>query len=374
MELQGLKGVWSLRQSETEAFDKFIVQSYIGETRMLAIQDEELGEVLLSSSTSTPSFMQLTFQVDITTDFITNMQTLHCGNMLGGVIIQVTASRVILVDPIDWTLVFEYSVQKSIVLASGNLQQVVLALSGGSIVYLELDLTSRALVEKATVELDHDVACLSIRPLDVALLDDTNMIISDESATATCHILVVGMWTDSTVRFLSLPTLQELQRIQHVNEMQVRDVLIVKLGTSVYLFNGMGDGALIFYKMSIVDGLPSFTNRRKVVLGTHPITLSCFYSNDSLCIFAACDSPTILYASNEKILFSVVNINEVNSVTSFNSALFPEALCLVSEGTFTIGNVNTIQKVHTQKFPLDGVPRRIIHNEAAGVFAGKTCF
>ena len=43
--MPGLKGLWSLRSSEDGVYDKFLVQSFIGETRVLSIDEEEMGEV-----------------------------------------------------------------------------------------------------------------------------------------------------------------------------------------------------------------------------------------------------------------------------------------------------------------------------------------
>ena len=37
--------MWSLRPQWGSEFDKFLVQSFIGETRVLSIEDEELAEV-----------------------------------------------------------------------------------------------------------------------------------------------------------------------------------------------------------------------------------------------------------------------------------------------------------------------------------------
>lgn len=45
LEVGGIKGLWSLRTREDAAFDKYLVQSFIGETRVLAIENEEMGEV-----------------------------------------------------------------------------------------------------------------------------------------------------------------------------------------------------------------------------------------------------------------------------------------------------------------------------------------
>jgi DNA damage-binding protein 1 len=45
LEIPGIKGIWSLKISETAEYDKYLIQSFIGETRILAIEGEELGEV-----------------------------------------------------------------------------------------------------------------------------------------------------------------------------------------------------------------------------------------------------------------------------------------------------------------------------------------
>lgn len=45
LEIPGIKGLWSLRASESAEFDKFLIQSFVGETRILSIEGEEMGEV-----------------------------------------------------------------------------------------------------------------------------------------------------------------------------------------------------------------------------------------------------------------------------------------------------------------------------------------
>ncbi|RYH30098.1 hypothetical protein EON65_06260 [archaeon] len=45
MEVPGIKAVWSLRAEEQSEYDKYLVQSFITETRVLAMEGEELGEV-----------------------------------------------------------------------------------------------------------------------------------------------------------------------------------------------------------------------------------------------------------------------------------------------------------------------------------------
>ena len=158
-------------------------------------------------------------------------------------------------------------------------------------------------------------------------------------------MLAVGMWTDSTVRMFALPSLQELARVQlgAERETQARDVLLASLGevpagaindtsssssssssssaagalgassSTLYLLVGLGDGTLITFVVDCSTGLPSLTNRRKVVLGTHPISLTLFANaSHGQCVFASCDRPTVVSGKrNGKLIFSVVNIQEV---------------------------------------------------------------
>ena len=47
---------------------------------------------------------------------------------------------------------------------------------------------------------------------------------------------------------------------------------------------------------------------KRVVLGTKPVTLKPFHSSGSLNIFACSNHPTIIHCSNQKLLFSNVNL------------------------------------------------------------------
>lgn len=53
------------------------------------------------------------------------------------------------------------------------------------------------------------------------------------------------------------------------------------------------------------------SERKKLSLGSKPITLKTFQSNGVDHVFAASDRPTVIYSSNKKLLYSNVNENEV---------------------------------------------------------------
>ena len=70
IEIPGIKGLWSLRTSLTSAFDKYLVQAFIGQTRVLAIESEEMSEAEIEG-------------------FASDQQTLYCGNLRGDLLVQV---------------------------------------------------------------------------------------------------------------------------------------------------------------------------------------------------------------------------------------------------------------------------------------------
>ena len=55
---------------------------------------------------------------------------------------------------------------------------------------------------------------------------------------------------------------------------------------------------------------------------------------------------------------------QVNLMTSFNSASFPDSLAIAKETGLTIGSIDEIQKLHIRAVPLGEQARRLAHQEA----------
>ena len=62
------------------------------------------------------------------------------------------------------------------------------------------------------------------------------------------------------------------------------------------------------------------TERKRVSLGTKPITLRRFRSAGESHVFAASDRPTVIYSANKKLLYSNVNEDEVQQTAWFVDA------------------------------------------------------
>ncbi|GMJ12602.1 damaged DNA binding protein 1A [Hibiscus trionum] len=335
VELQGIKGMWSLRSSTDDPFDTFLVVSFISETRILAMNlEDELEETEIEG-------------------FNSQVQTLFCHDAVYNQLVQVTSSSIRLVSSISRELLNEWNAPSgySVNVATANATQVLLATGGGHLVYLEIG--NGTLTEVKHAQLEYEISCLDINPIG----ENSNH----------SHLAAVGMWTDISVRIFSLPELNLITKEQLGGEIIPRSVLLCSFEGSSYLLCALGDGHLLNFQVNMSSG--ELADRKKVSLGTQPITLRTFSSKNTTHVFAASDRPTVIYSSNKKLLYSNVNLKEVSHMCPFNSAAFPDSLAIAKEGELSIGTIDDIQKLHIRTIPLGEHARRICHQEQSRTFA-----
>ncbi|KAM5587538.1 hypothetical protein ABKV19_006127 [Rosa sericea] len=335
VELQGIKGMWSLRSSTDDPHDFFLVVSFISETRILAMNmEDELEETEIQG-------------------FSSQVQTLFCHDAVFNQLVQVTSSSVRLVSSTSRDLKNEWHAPAgySINVATANATQVLLATGGKHLVYLEIG--DGVLIEKKYVQLDFEISCLDINPIG----ENPNY----------SQLAAVGMWTDISVQIYSLPDLNRITKEHLGGEIIPRSVLLCTFEGISYLLCALGDGHLLNFTLNTTTG--ELTDRKKVSLGTQPITLRTFSSKNTTHVFAASDRPTVIYSSNKKLLYSNVNLKEVSHMCPFNSAAFPDSLAIAKEGELTIGTIDDIQKLHIRSIPLGEHARRICHQEQSRTFA-----
>ncbi|AQK92546.1 DNA damage-binding protein 1a [Zea mays] len=175
------------------------------------------------------------------------------------------------------------------------------------------------------------------------------------------------MWTDISVRIFSLPDLVLIRKENLGGEIVPRSVLLCTLEGVSYLLCALGDGNLFSFLLNASTG--ELTDRKKVTLGTQPISLRTFSSKGTTHVFASSDRPTVIYSSNKKLLYSNVNLKEVNHMCPFNTAAFPDSLAIAKEGELSIGTIDDIQKLHIRTIPLNEQARRICHQEQSKTLA-----
>ena len=63
-------------------------------------------------------------------------------------------------------------------------------------------------------------------------------------------------------------------------------------------------------------------SHQQVTLGTQPTVLRAFRPHSTSSVFACSDRPAVIYSSNYKLVFSNVNLREVNHMCTLNTRAY----------------------------------------------------
>lgn len=290
IDLPKIKGMWALKSGiDDSPYDNTLVLSFVGHTRVLMLSGEEVEETEIEG-------------------FLSDQQTFYCANVAHGQILQVTPVSARLISCENKTLLDEWALpdpQRRIGVVTANPHQIICA-SGCDLYYIEIK--SGKLEQISSSQLEYEIACLDASSLS-------------ESSTGS-DILAVGLWTDISVCLLKLPSLEIVYTEKLGGEMIPRSVLLVKFEGIEYCLCALGDGSMFYFELD--RKIPKLINQKKVTLGTQPTILKSFTSLSSTNVFACSDRPTVIYSSNNKLVFSNVNLKEVNHMCSLNAEAYPD--------------------------------------------------
>jgi len=352
VELSGIQSMWNLRGSYEEDKDKYLVQSFVGQTRVLGVisnedEDAEMdtGEEKMNDDEEDDYEDEVggTLAEVLLPGIESDSSTLHINNIVGNFFLQVTENQIRLATPEGEILDTVYP-EINITVAAGNeAGQTVVALTGGKVLFFEVE--GKKLVQRASKQMDREVSCLNINPF---LPREEMMDTGDEkmSAGRKAHIAAlcaVGLWDDFTVRLLSLKStdLTEVLQIhlstedemgeladddvqgkrRNRNNMMARSLCLITLDFSSssgsttasshagstasmnsgsvpgvnMLLVGLGDGTLVSFAV-IEDGSVRVQSRKEVSLGTQRINLIPLQNErGGNCVLATGDRPTVIY-------------------------------------------------------------------------------
>lgn len=345
VDLDGVRRLWSLRgASALDAADRFIVMSFVAATRILAFDGDELEERDIGG-------------------FVADAPTLCAATVGHEQLLQVTAAgvRLVAIGALDrvsaaWQAEGGASVSAA---AANSAGQVLLALTGGVLVYLRCGAGTLELVGRTT--LPHEIACVDVSPI----------------GGATASLCAVGLWHDASVRVLHLPSLAEVGHAVLGRELLPRSLLLAELAPgAAWLLAGLGDGALVAHRLVVGanGGAVTLDERKQVTLGTRPVQLTAFSVHGKRHVFAALDRPAVIYAADDvgghaKLRFANVDLRDVGSMCALNTPTFADSLCVADESALTIGTVDDVQRLHVRTYPVDGSPRHIAYQAATASLA-----
>ncbi|CRH02775.1 splicing factor 3B subunit 3, putative [Plasmodium relictum] len=327
------KYIWTVKKDNTSEYDGYIVVSFEGSTLILEIGEtvEEVYDSLL----------------------LTNVTTLHINILYDNSFIQVYDTGI---RHINGKIVQEWVAPKNkqIKAACSNSAQIVISLSGGELIYFEID-ESHTLVEIFRKNLNVEILCLSMQQ------------ISENRLRA--NFLAVGC-LDNVVRLLSIEKdkyFKQLSTYLLPNNSSPQDICISEMKelgndkerNALFLNIGLNTGVLL---RSIIDPVAgTLSNHYSKYLGAKSVKICHVNVNKNPALLVLCEKTYLCYVYQGKYVYSPLNYDMLEYASSFYSEQCSDGYVAISGNSLRIFRFYRLGEVFSQNIlHLTFTPRKIV--------------
>uniref|UniRef100_A0A7I4DMV7 Cleavage/polyadenylation specificity factor A subunit N-terminal domain-containing protein n=1 Tax=Physcomitrium patens TaxID=3218 RepID=A0A7I4DMV7_PHYPA len=328
--------VWTVKKHANDEFDAYIVVSFVNATLVLSI-----GETVEEVSDS--GFLDTTPSLAI--------------SLLGDdSLMQVHPSGIRHIRSDGRINEWKTPGKKTIVKVGYNRMQVVIALSGGELIYFEMDMSGQ-LMEIEKRDMTGDVACLDIAPVP--------------EGRQRSRFLAVGSY-DSTIRILSLDPddCMQILSVQAVSSPPESLLLLeVQASTggedgadhpaSVFLNAGLQNGVLLRTEVDMVTGQLSDTRTR--FLGLRAPKLFSALVRGRRAMLCLSSRPWLGYIHQGHFLLTPLSYETLEYAASFSSDQCAEGVVAVAGDALRVFTIERLGETFNQTVvPLRYTPRKFI--------------
>ena len=326
--------VWTVKGGDgDQGYDKYIVVSFANATLVLSI-GESVEEVNNSG--------------------LNTMASTVCVGLLhgSGDMCQVCAHSIRQVAA-DGALRHEWAAPggKVIKCASMNGRQVIVALSGGEVVYFELD-ASHVLAEAGRTNLGIEASCIDVGPVP--------------AGRVRSEFVAVGCW-DQTVRIFSLHPdhLMDSLSVQGLPD-RADTVCLLLMGGAMYLNIGLDNGVLVRTQVEETGNSGALFNTRTRLLGARAVRCVRVGRGDAM--LALSTRPWLWYNHQNRAVVSPLSYPTLEHAATFSSEACPDGYVAVSGKTLRVFALERLgETFNTQSVRLQHTPRRaVVHPKESG--------
>ena len=319
--------IFTVRKNAADAFDDYIVVSFVDATLVLKIGDT-VEEVTDSG-------------------FVGDMPTLSASRIGDRDLLQVHPGGLRHARADGRVNEWRCPGRKTVTKCATNERQCVVSLSGGELVYFELD-TTGALMEIEKVETSGDVACLSLP--------------HTQKGQLRSKFCAVGSY-DSTVRILSLSSEDCLQTVGvQALASAPNSLLLLHTKNGLYLNAGLNNGVLIRADVDDVTGTISEVRSR--FLGTRPPLLYPTTMRGENAMVALSSRPWLGFTDlQNRFTLQPVSSEPLDHCASFASDQCPEGIVACCGNTLRVVVVDSLnESFNAQTTKLRYTPREMSVN------------
>jgi DNA damage-binding protein 1 len=334
-EMEHVTNLFSLKTNALSEFVDTLLVGFINETRVFFFSADGDVEELAQHK-----------------GLILTEQTLLASNLPDAYLLQVTSSIIRVTDLESRIVSSEWRPAGKITAVAATDTHVVVTVDGITIIILDI-LNNLAIYSQKSFSESEQIACVTSSP----------------SLPNAC---VVGFWQDSTVSVLDLKTLESLSstHISDENTMSVpRNLLVTNLFESPHpptLLVAMADGNVVTFD---VDSSFTLTSKKSTILGTQQANFKAIPRGNGLhSVFATCEHPSLIYASEDRIVYSAVQAEKAVTVCSFDAEAYPGAVVIASTEDLRVATIDTERTTHVQTLAVGETVRRIAYSPSLKAF------
>ena len=304
--------IFTVKKSSSEEYDSYIVVSFLNATLVLSIGDTV-------NETSDSGILGTTTSLDVCLMSDESLLQIHPGGLR-----HIKADKRIN----EWRTPGRKQISK----CTCNSKQVVIALTGGDVIYFELD-SAGQLIEVEKLETNGDIACLDIGPVPEGALRN--------------RFLAMGSY-DGTVRVMSLSPDDCLQTlaVQALKGSSPSSLLILETPAtestqgSVLLNIGMANGVLMRATIDQVSG--QLSDMRMRFLGARAPKLVRTNVRGTPSLLALSTRPWLGYSEKGTFVIAPISYVAMEEGCSFSSEQCPEGVVAISNQTLRIASVERL--------------------------------
>eukprot|EP01117_Protostelium_nocturnum_P009747 TRINITY_DN3484_c0_g1_i1.p1 TRINITY_DN3484_c0_g1~~TRINITY_DN3484_c0_g1_i1.p1 ORF type:complete len:1179 (-),score=412.47 TRINITY_DN3484_c0_g1_i1:140-3676(-) len=325
--------VWTVKTSAKEEFDSYIVVAFLNATLVLKI-GQEVGEVEDSG-------------------MLTTSPSIHVANLGSDGFIQVHPNGIRHIRTENRINEWKTPGKKTIVHATSNGNQVVIALSGGNLFYFEVDALGN-LNERHQKFIGREILCLSIAPLLPGSRLSKFVAVGDYDNKITVLSLVDSEPLSSLV-FQTLPGRPESVVIAHMSG-HSNDV-----NGTLFLNVGLQNGVLMRSAMDTQTG--DLTDTRSRFLGARAVKLVRMRVKDTNAMMAFSSRTWLAYNDASTLRYQMIPLstNALEHAATFTSSVCSDAIVAVTGNRLKVLSFERLDGFFNQtSLPLKYTPRHFI--------------
>ncbi|KAK5077880.1 hypothetical protein LTS08_003282 [Lithohypha guttulata] len=193
------------------------------------------------------------------------------------------------------------------------------------------------------------------------------------------NICIVSYWQSASLALLDLHSLEILsQESLGTPGIDVpRTILLAQIlpDGAPTLFVSMADGTVITFQFDAAN--LAFSSMTRIQLGSEPVFLKALprateNGQTLINMFASCEQPSLIYASDGRILYSAINSEQAARVCPFNSEAYPGAIAVASADDLKLALIDTTRTTQIQTLHIGETVRCLAYQSELKMFGMGT--